>query len=88
MGNRGISGALSGFLNTIIVPSIPTLISGSLKEIVNAALKSIDDNCTFLIDALFESTDEAVKGRIYMVLTKKAKEKIQQGCKRILESLK
>lgn len=80
-------GALSMFLNRIIVPSIPTLVSGPLGEIVMASIRSVEDNCTFLIDTVFESAEVDVKGRIYMVISREGRERIQQGCKRILESL-
>lgn len=80
-------GALSVFLNMVIVPAIPTLISGPLGEIVSASVTSMENNAIFLIDTVFESVEEQIKGRIYLVLTKEGRNLIQKACQRILDSL-
>jgi len=80
-------GALSQFINEVIVPSIPTLISGPLGEIVTAAVSNIEDKSIFMIDTVFESVEQEIQGSIYMALTRNGRIKIQNACKKILDSL-
>ncbi|MCD6228477.1 MAG: chemotaxis protein CheC [Candidatus Omnitrophica bacterium] len=79
-------GALSMFLKLLIVPSIPTLISGPLYEIVSSAL-SLEKEHILMIEAVFEESEEKIKGKMYFVLTQRGREIINQACDKILESL-
>jgi len=79
-------GALSMFLKLLIVPSIPTLISGPLYEVVSSAL-SLEKEHILMIEAVFEESEEKIKGKMYFVLTQRGREIINQACDKILESL-
>jgi len=79
-------GALSMFLKLLVIPSIPTLISGPLYEIVRAAV-SLEKEHILMIEAVFEESEEKIKGRMYFILTQRGREIIRQACDKILESL-
>ena len=80
--------ALSMILQKLIIPSIPTLSSGPLHEIMSIAIGSSSDaECILLIEAVFEETRGNIKGSFYLVLNFEAMQEIQGICKKILESL-
>lgn len=80
-------GALSMYLKTLIVPSIPNLLSGPLREILSSSISEQERENILLIETVFEVTGGLVKGSIYLVLTQNSIEAIQSGCRKILESL-
>lgn len=80
--------ALSMILQKLIIPSIPTLSSGPLHEIMRIAIGSSSDaECILLIEAVFEETQGNIKGSFYLVLNFEAMQEIQGICKKILASL-
>ncbi len=82
------AGALSIFLKTPVVPSIPTLINGPLAEIIHSVASPYDEeDYVLLIEAFFEEVERRIKGGLYFVLTPQAMREIQGACKKILESL-
>ena len=82
------AGALSIFLKTPVVPSIPTLINGPLTEIIHSVASPYDEeDYVLLIEAFFEEVERRIKGGLYFVLTPQAMREIQGACKKILESL-
>ena len=80
-------GALSMFLKIVVIPAIPTLISGALGEIIKTSILTLGDTRIFLLDTVFEVAEEEVRGKIYFILTQEARGKIQEAGKKILESL-
>ncbi|MFH1398084.1 MAG: chemotaxis protein CheC [Candidatus Omnitrophota bacterium] len=92
VGNVVISsylGALSMMLRMIIIPSIPTMISGPAQQILNMLFNP--DNKTeyvLLIEAIFEEQEHTLNGSFYLALTPESVKFIQDGCKKLLESLK
>lgn len=79
-------GALSMYLKTLILPSIPNLLSGPLREILDSMV-SEERKYVLLVDSIFEVTGGVVKGSIYFFLTQSSIESIRKACKKILESL-
>ena len=81
-------GALSIILKTPIIPSIPTLINGPLREALGTFASSYDtEDYVLLIEAFFEEVDKKVKGKLYFILTPKTIKEIQVACKRLLEDI-
>lgn len=82
------AGALSIFLKTPIIPSIPTLINGPLKEIMYSVISPHEKKERILmIEANFEEVKKEIKGGLYLLLTPQAIKEIQGTCKKILEFL-
>ena len=80
--------ALSIILKKLIIPSIPTLSSGPLHEIMSIAIGSCSGaECILLIEAAFKEERGNIKGSFYLVLNSEAMKEIQEVCKKTLESL-
>ncbi len=78
--------ALSMMLKRLILPPPPTLISGSIEEILTMLLSEYKDkDYAMLIEAIFEEVEQNIKGGFYLVLTPEAASEITEVCKRILE---
>jgi chemotaxis protein CheC len=92
VGNVVISsylGALSMMLRIITIPSIPTMISGPAQQILNMLFNPINKNdYVLLIEAVFEEQEHKLNGSFYLALTPESVKIIQDGCKKLLESLK
>jgi chemotaxis protein CheC len=92
VGNVVISsylGALSMMLRIITIPSIPTMISGPAQQILNMLFNPINKNdYVLLIEAIFEEQEHKLNGSFYLALTPESVKLIQDGCKKLLESLK
>jgi len=81
-------GALSVILKHPIIPSIPTLVCGPLKDALSTLMNAYEDEkYVLLIEAFFEEADKRVSGKLYFVLTPKTVEEIQTACKKLLESI-
>ncbi|MBU0503783.1 MAG: chemotaxis protein CheC [Candidatus Omnitrophota bacterium] len=81
-------GALGMMLKIIIIPSIPTMISGPIQQIMNMLFNPIDKNdYVLLIQAIFEEHEHKLNGSFYLALTPTSVKLIQEGCKKLLESL-
>lgn len=82
------SGALSIIMKAPIIPSIPTLINGPVREILSSvAIPYGEEDFVVLIEAAFQASNEEVKGGLYFILTPDTMKRIQQACKNILDRL-
>ncbi len=82
------AGALSMILKTIIIPSIPTLISGSIQQSLNMAIAPYaKEECILFTEAVFLEPDTKIEGSFYLVLNPAAMNAVQESCKKLLESL-
>lgn len=77
-------GALSMFLNTVVIPSPPVFLSGSFHEMVNSAI-TMERKYFLTIDTLFQIDEQNIKGRMLLVITENSMEMIQRACKKMLE---
>jgi len=81
-------GALSVFLRMPIVPSIPMLINGPIGEIIHSVTYPYGtEDYVLFIEAFFEEVERKIKGGLYFILAPAAREKIQEACEKILESI-
>ncbi len=81
--------AISLMLKRVVLSLPPTLISGSVDEILNLVLSvSGKKNKSLLIEASFKEPQEEIKGGFYLVLTSKAAVEILKACKKMLKDLK
>lgn len=91
VGNIVISayvGALSVLLKRVVIPSVFTLISGPIDQIINMTLRTYTEKaCLILIEAAFEEPKDNIKGSFYIILTHEAMKEIQDACKKILDTL-
>ncbi len=89
VGNVVISsfvGALSILLQSLIIPSIPTLVNGPIKQILNMILAS-DNEYVLFIETTFEEPQQKITGCFYLVLTPQTVQFIQAACKKMLENI-
>jgi chemotaxis protein CheC len=89
VGNVVISsfvGALSILLKSLIIPSIPTLVNGPIKQILNMILAS-DNEYVLFIETTFEEPQQKITGCFYLVLTPQTVKFIQTACKKMLENI-
>lgn len=92
VGNVVISsyvGALGMILRMVIIPSIPTMSSGPAQQILNMLFTPINKtDFVLLIEAIFEEREHKLNGSFYLALTPESAKLIQDGCKKLLKSLK
>jgi chemotaxis protein CheC len=82
-------GALSMILKTIIIPSIPTLVSGSMQQALHMAVIPFSrDDFILLTEAVFAEPKDNITGSFYLVLNADAMKYVQNACKKLLASLK
>lgn len=82
-------GAMSLILKTIVIPSIPTLVSGSIQQALNMAMAPYSqEQYIMFTEAVFSEPTERISGSFYLVLNGDAMQFIQTSCKKLLESLK
>lgn len=82
-------GALSMILRTIIIPSIPTLVSSSIQQTLSMVIAPYcSDDYILLTEAVFLEPSERINGSFYLVLNAEAMKYVQNACKKMLESLK
>lgn len=80
--------AIGMMLKRVILSFPPTLISGTIEEILNIILSSSESgSCAFLIEAIFEEPQEKIKGGFYLVLAQNAALDIRDACKRMLSEV-
>lgn len=80
--------AISLMLKRVVLSLPPTLISGTVDEILNLVLSvSGRKNYALLIEAAFKEPQEEIKGGFYLVLTPKAASDILNSCKKMLKEL-
>jgi len=83
------AGALSMILHTVIIPSIPTLVSGSIRQAMSMVASPYSgEKHILLAEAVFAEPEEKISGTFYLILNDQAMRYVQDGCKKILESLK
>lgn len=81
-------GALSMILKTIVIISIPTLVNGSIQQILNLTMGPYAKEDSILVaEALFDEPNENIRGSFYLVLNSEAVKYIQEACKKLLESV-
>ena len=80
-------GALSVFLNTPVIPSPPILMSGQSGEIMKSLFEH-NKKYVLMIGAEFEERGEKVHGGMEFAITDSDQQKLQNACKKMLESLK
>lgn len=82
------AGALAVVLRTPIIPSIPTLINGPVKEILDSVVIPYGkEDYVLMIEAQFHASDEKVNGGLYLILTPDTIIKIQKACRETLDRL-
>ena len=82
-------GALSMILKNIVIISIPTLVSGSVQQIMNMTVASYaNEEYVLLAEAVFVEPTEKIHGSFYLVLDTETMKYIQGACKSLLDSLK
>jgi chemotaxis protein CheC len=82
-------GALSIMLKKLIIPSIPTLVSGPIQEIISFAITPYGaEDYVLLIEAVFEEPKQGIRGSFYLVLSPQTMKYIQDACRELLRSLK
>lgn len=81
-------GALSMILKTVVIPSTPTLVSGSLQQVLSMAVSPFSsDSFILLVEAVFLEPQEKITGKFYLVLNSETIRAVQDSCKKILEGL-
>ena len=80
--------AIGIMLKKVILTFPPTLISGTIDEILNIILSSprAEDSAIF-IEAIFEESHEKMRGGFYLVLGAEAATDIREASKRMLEEV-
>ncbi|MBU0634503.1 MAG: chemotaxis protein CheC [Candidatus Omnitrophica bacterium] len=84
--------ALGMMFKRVILTSPPTLISGTIREILNITVFSGTDTADtegfiLLVEVKFEEPEEKINGTFYLVLTPQAADEIVEICRRVLELL-
>ncbi len=80
--------AMSMILRIPILTVPPTLVSGSIEEILRIALfPTGEEGRSFFIEVTFEEPEEKIKGGFYLVLTSEAASEIKKICKELLNKL-
>ncbi|MDD5348127.1 MAG: chemotaxis protein CheC [Candidatus Omnitrophica bacterium] len=83
------AGALSMILKTVIIPSIPTLVSGSIQQALSMVVAPYAaEKHILLAEAVFMEPEEHITGTFYLVLDGQAMEHIKDACKKLLDALK
>jgi chemotaxis protein CheC len=81
-------GALSMILKTVVIPSIPTLVSGSLQQVLSMVVSPYsNDSQILLVEAVFVEPQACIKGKFYLVLNSETIKAVQDSCKKILDGL-
>lgn len=70
-------GALSLLIKRLIIPTIPTLTSGPLEEILSLVLKgNLDEECLILTEAIFKEPIRNIQGCFYHIFPESSAELI------------
>jgi len=74
--------ALSLVLKKVIIPPIPTLISGSIDEILNIIIAPYaGEDFSFLVETSFGDVEGNVQGSFYLVITPSTAKDISEICR-------
>ncbi len=80
-------GALSMILKTVVIPSIPTLVSGSLQQVLSMVVSPYTkDDYILMVEAVFVEPTEKISGIFYLVLNSETVKAVQDSCKKMLEN--
>jgi chemotaxis protein CheC len=80
--------ALSMVLKRVIIPPLPTLINGTIEDILNLVLASYaDDEFSYLIETVFSESKGDIQGSFFMILTPEAAKDIKETCNKILDDM-
>lgn len=80
--------AISSMLRRTVLFLPPTLIAGTIDEILSLVLStSGSKDYAVLIEAVFDKPQERIKGGFYLVLTSKATSDVRKACKKMLKEL-
>lgn len=80
--------ALSIMFKRVILSLPPTLVSGTVDEILNILFSTAGaEDYVLLIEAIFEEPQDSIKGGFYLVLTPKTASDIRKTCKKMLNEL-
>jgi len=75
--------ALSLVLKRVIIPPIPTLISGSIDQILNIILSPYaGQDFSFLVETTFQNQNGDMKGSFYLIITPATAKDISDTCRR------
>lgn len=91
IGNIVISSYLNAIgmiLKKVVLSLPPTLISGTIDEILNIIMaSSVVNDSALLVEAMFEESEEKMKGGFYLLLSQEAAADIRSACKKTLEEI-
>lgn len=82
--------ALGMMFKRVILLAPPTLISGTIEEILNITIFDTagkKETSVLLIEVMFEEPADNLKGSFYLVLTPAAAADIKKFCKKMLQDL-
>lgn len=80
--------ALSMMLNRLIIPPIPTLMSGSIEDILNTILlRHRDMDYCYLIESVFEEPESKLTGGFFLILSPYTARDIKKSCDKILTDM-
>jgi len=80
--------ALSIMFKRVILSLPPTLVSGTVDDILNILFATAGtEDYALLIEAVFEEPKENIKGGFYLVLTPETASDIRKTCKKMLREL-
>lgn len=88
--NGAYASAMGMLFKEIILLAPPSLISGTIEEILHMVLLVPGENADeelILIEAVFHAEDKVVSGSFFLVLSGETAVEIQRKCKIILEGL-
>jgi chemotaxis protein CheC len=78
--------ALSLMFRRIIVPSLPTMVSGLMDDILNILLSSYDEKDeSYVVETTFVVPNGGLKGSFYFFITPSTVKDIRQVCQRLIE---
>ena len=81
-------GALAMILKTVVIPSIPTLVSGSLQQVLSMVVSQYSNECQILLmEAIFVEPQASIKGSFYLILSSDTIKAVQDSCKKTLDGL-
>jgi chemotaxis protein CheC len=82
------AGAISIILKEPVVPSIPTLLNGPAKDIVEAAAATHGaKGLVIFVETCFSEEEKKVQGSLCFIIPEESFKKIQAACKRMLKEL-
>lgn len=80
--------ALSLMIKRMIIPPLPTLVSGSIENILNIILSPYaDDDFAYIVEAVFEEPQAKINGSFYLILTPEAAKDVKKACRALLEDI-